>query len=296
MAVAEPFFALSGYDNQGRRAVPSLLRSLLSEHLDPGYAAAAQRGHEARQPRPLRWGWQLLGALLITVVFAGAVAQARSVAPGMNAAQRTLAANVRAAKHSADELTARRNTLAAAVSDSQRRQLRADSEGRRLLTGLDALALAAADTPVIGPGLTVTVTDPGVSRNLSDVSKQRVAGSRQIILDRDLQSVVNSLWSAGAEAIAVNDVRVGPNVTLRQAGGAILVDNTPISSPYTILAIGPPSMGKAFDRTAGLRWLRRLEVTYGVGVTVSAGDGLALPAGTMREVTYARNSTEPGGP
>ncbi|HTM86242.1 MAG TPA: hypothetical protein VL179_15340, partial [Mycobacterium sp.] len=58
--------------------------------------------------------------------------------------------------------------------------------------------------------------------------------------------------------------------------------------PYRILAIGPPTMQKAFDRTAGLRWLRQLEVAYGVGATVSAGDGLALPAGTMRDVTSAR--------
>lgn len=286
--MADPFFALSGYDNQGRRSVPSLLRSLLSEHLDPGYAAAAAGRHGAPEPRATRFVWQVLGALLVAVVFAAAVAQARSVAPGVNTAQRTLATNVRAAKSSTDELTAQRNTLATDVNDRQRRQLRNDAEGQRLLAGLDALALAAADAPVIGPGLTVTVTDPGVSKNLTDVSKRRVAGSRQIILDRDLQSVVNSLWASGAEAIAVDDVRIGPNVTLRQAGGSILVDNTPIRSPYRILAIGPPTMQKAFDRTAGLRWLRQLEVAYGVGATVSAGDGLVLPAGTMRDVTSAR--------
>src|SRR5206468_12405975 len=57
--------------------------------------------------------------------------------------------------------------------------------GRRLLASLDRLSLAAASTQVTGPGLSVTVTDPGVGPNLSDVSKQRVAGSQQIILDRD---------------------------------------------------------------------------------------------------------------
>jgi len=41
---------------------------------------------------------------------------------------------------------------------------------------------------VIGPGLTITVTDPGMSKDLSDVSKERVAGSQQVILDRDLQA------------------------------------------------------------------------------------------------------------
>ena len=79
-----------------------------------------------------------------------------------------------------------------------------------------------------------------MSKDLSDVSKERVAGSRQVILDRDLQLVVNSLWVSGAEAISVGGVRIGPNVTIRQAGGGILVDNQPISSPYVILAVGPP--------------------------------------------------------
>ena len=132
----------------------------------------------------------------------------------------------------------------------QRHELADDAEGQRLLTRLDALSLAAASTAVIGPGLSVTVTDPGVGPNLSDVSKQRVTGSRQIILDRDLQLVVNSLWASGAEAISVGGVRIGPNVTIRQAGGAILVDNNPTSSPYTVLAIGPPHAMRTSSTTA----------------------------------------------
>ena len=125
---------------------------------------------------------------------------------------------------------------------------------------LTQLSLAAASTAIIGRGLTVTVTDPGASPNLSDVSKQRVNGSRQIILDRDLQLVVNSLWASGAEAISVDGARIGPNVTIRQAGGAILVDNNPTSSPYQILAVGPPNaMRDVFDNSPGLQRLRLLE-------------------------------------
>ena len=121
---------------------------------------------------------------------------------------------------------------------------------------------------------------PGLGPNLSDVSKQRVAGSRQIILDRDLQLVVNSLWASGAEAIAVGGVRIGPNMTIRQAGGAILVDNNPISSPYAVLAVGPPhSMQDVFGSSPGLRRLRLLEASYGVGVNVSARDDLMMPPG-----------------
>jgi uncharacterized protein YlxW (UPF0749 family) len=296
---------LGGYDpNAGHSAhvatrpqripVPSLLRALLSEHLDPGYAAAAAKRGAAEAPqrgrqRVFGWLWQALAALLIATVFAAAVAQARSVAPGVRDAQQLLLGNVRSAEGSATKLAQRRNQLSTQVDDVQRHELADDAEGQRLLKRLDALSLAAASTAIIGPGLKMTVTDPGASPNLSDVSKQRVSGSRQIILDRDLQLVVNSLWASGAEAVSVGGVRIGPNVTIRQAGGAILVDNNPTGSPYTILAIGPPrSMRDVFDNSPGLQRLRLLEVSYGVVVTVDVADGLSLPAGSIRDVKFAK--------
>ena len=128
-----------------------------------------------------------------------------------------------------------------------------------------------------------------MSADLSDVSKERLPGSQQVILDRDLQQVVNSLWVSGAEAISVGGVRIGPNVTIRQAGGGILVDNQPISSPYVILAIGPPhSVQDVFERSPGLQRLRLLEGSYGVGVSVSTSEALTLPASPVRDVNFAR--------
>lgn len=267
--------------------VPSLLRSLLSEHLDPGYAAAAQR--TSAQPRARRWLWQAIGALLIACVAAAAVSTARTLAPGVTAAQRVLVDSVKSAQNTTDKLVGDRDALSARVDEVSRARLRGDAEGRTLLDRLDTLSLSAASTAVIGPGLTLRVTDPGFGRDLSDVSKQRVTGSRQVILDRDLQLVVNSLWVSGAEAVSVGGIRIGPNVTVRQAGGAILVDNHPISSPYDILAVGPPnSMRDIFDRSPGLTRLRLLETSYGVGVAVSTGDGLTLPAGASRDIEFAK--------
>jgi uncharacterized protein YlxW (UPF0749 family) len=196
---------------------------------------------------------------------------------------------VRSTEASATKLAQRRSVLTRELDEDQRRALASDAEGQRLLTRLDALSLGAASTAVIGPGLTVTITDPGVSPNLSDVSKQRVNGSRQIILDRDLQLVVNSLWASGAEAMSVGGARIGPNMTIRQAGGAILVDNNPTGSPYTILAVGPPhAMRDVFDHSPGMQRLRLLQVSYGVGVTINVSDGLSLPAGAVRDVKFAK--------
>lgn len=196
---------------------------------------------------------------------------------------------MRAAETAADQSGAERNALAEAVDTEQRRRLGMDADGQRLLDDLDSANVAAAAVPMIGPGLTVTVTDPGMSRDLSDVSKQRVAGSQQVILDRDLQLVVNSLWASGAEAISVGGVRVGAGVTIRQAGGGILVDNQPITSPYEIVAIGPPNaMAQVFDRSPALQRLRLLETSYGAGVNVSMGDGLDVPAVAVRDVRFGK--------
>ena len=294
--------ALGGYDpHVGLNAheagqpqfnpVPSLLRSLLSEHLDPGYAAAAARRTEGKAVRPrwATWSWQAAAALLIALVFAAAVAQARSTAPGVKETQHILVSSVRASEAGATALAAQRGELTTEVDNLRRTQLEGDAEGRQLLRQLDQLGFSGAATKLSGPGLTVTLTDPGVSPNLSDVSKERIPGSRQVVLDRDLQLVVNSLWASGAEAIALGGVRIGPNVTIRQAGGAILVDNQPITSPYVVVAVGPPhAMEDAFERGAGFQRMRLLEASYGASAIVRVGDSLTVPAGSGREVKYAQ--------
>lgn len=143
--MSTPDRALGGYEpvaglsaNQAQKVrklpVPSLLRSLLSEHLDPGYAAAAAERDRTGARRRNDWVWQALAALLIAVVFAAAMAQARSTAPGVSATQRGLANSVKAAATTTDDLAQRRDTLAAQVDDLARRQLTDDAEGRSCWT------------------------------------------------------------------------------------------------------------------------------------------------------------------
>jgi uncharacterized protein YlxW (UPF0749 family) len=292
--------ALGGYDPHAGLAaheagqpqfnpVPSLLRTLLSDHLDPGYAAAAQRAATTPRPRWAAWAWEATAALLIALVFAAAVAQARSTAPSVSETQQALLSRVRASGAVADELAGQRGQLTDQVDALRRAQLGGGVEGRRLLEELDKEGYAGAVSPLRGPGLTVSLTDPGVSPDLTDVSKGRIPGSRQVVLDRDLQLVVNSLWASGAEAVAAGGVRIGPNATIRQAGGAILVDNQPISSPYVVVAIGPAhAMQDAFERSDGYRRMQLLGATYGVAADIKVGESLTVPAGSPREVKYAR--------
>ncbi|MFN8071252.1 MAG: DUF881 domain-containing protein [Mycobacterium sp.] len=269
-----------------RQPMPSLLLSLLTDHLDPGYAAAA-----AGSRAPAGRVWQLLVAVLIAGVVGVALAQARAAAPGVSAARQVLAQSVHTGQARVARLSADRTAMAGEVEQIQRRELAADATGRGLLADLDTDSLSGATTAVHGPGVSVVITDPGAGPGLTDASAQRTPGSTQVILDRDLQLLVNSLWASGAEAVAVGGVRIGPDVTVRQAGSAILVDNQPVVSPYTVLAVGSPDrMPDALQTTSGLERLRLLETAYGVRVKVSAEQDVTLPAAAGRTLTFARQA------
>ncbi|CAM5280767.1 hypothetical protein MAUB1S_04662 [Mycolicibacterium aubagnense] len=284
-------------DEPVRIPVPSLLRSLLTDHLDPGYAAAAERrkaaGESARRRRSrlAEGAWLLVGVAAVSVVFVTAAQHAVSMAPATTQTQHVLSANARTAEGRTRDSTANRDALAGQVEAARRSRLAGDETGRQLLEALEQAEFSAGAAAVTGPGLTVTITEPPPSPNLSDVSKQRVAGSPQIILDRDLQLAVNSLWAAGAEAVSVGGVRIGPNVTMRQAGGGILVDNLPVASPYVVVAIGPPhAMQEVFEHTPAMQRLTLLAQSYGVGISVQTRDHLTVSAASVRDVNFARQS------
>lgn len=69
-----------------------------------------------------------IGRDLVAAVFAAAVAQARSVAPGVRAAQQLLVASVRSTQAAATTLAQRRSTLSAKVDDVRRIVLADDAE------------------------------------------------------------------------------------------------------------------------------------------------------------------------
>lgn len=274
-----------------RNPVPSLLRTLLSDHLDAGYAeaATARRNGAAPRSRLAEWGWQAVAAIAIAAVFAAAVAQTTRIAPGVMQEKQGLLASIRSEQRDSGALESTRDQLSAEVADARRSQLEGNEQGKELLNRLDQLGLAAASTQVRGPALIVTLADPGSAGDLSDVSKERIPRSQQVILDRDMQLVVNSLWTSGAEAISVSDVRVGPNVTMRQAGGAILVDNQPISSPYRIVAIGPANtMKSSFERSPGMARMRLLQKSYGIRLTLGTQEDVQLAPAVNRDVKYAK--------
>ena len=82
--------------------------------------------------------------------------------------------------------------------------------------------------PVRGPGVRIEV----------DSAPNAVPNDE--IRDEDLALLVNGLWTAGAEAIAVNDQRIVALGGIRNTNRAIHVNGRPLTAPYVIEAIGDP--------------------------------------------------------
>ncbi len=179
-----------------RNPVPSLLRSLMTEHLDPGYEATAfERQHEHTKNRPSKTGpWLALGALLIGFIVTVSAVQATKQVTGTEEVRSELVAKVRDAEDRIDSLAASRDSLGGAVDAARGVALEGDARGSAVLDQLRAVESGAGAEAVHGEGLVVTLTDPAGRPNLSDAS-QRSVGGKTVVLDRDLQTVVNALWA-----------------------------------------------------------------------------------------------------
>lgn len=258
----------------------SLLTTLLNDTLDEGYAqAAARREAEGRSglPRTLRARlWLAGGLVLVALVVTLGAAQARVDAPTVAKEREELLERVRAATDTVDGLQEEVDALGADIADRQRAALRDDGSGSD-----DVLALLAGATEVTGPGLEIVVDDAEGGGEDFSAGPRNESGFADTgrVRDRDLQRVVNGLWEAGAEAVAVNEHRVTALSAIRAAGDAVLVDNRPLVPPYTVQAIGNgDEMRAAFEGSVDGQYLRVLEEEYDIRSQTSVRSELRLPA------------------
>ena len=129
-----------------------------------------------------------------------------------------------------------------------------------------------------------------IDRQTLPPQRSNVPGAypQNLIGDRELRDVVNALWVAGAEAISINDIRLSATSAIRFAGEVVLVDFQPVTSPYTVRAIGNENAldvafvgGDAGARLSTLASAGRLEFSVD-----EAGD-LTLPPAAQALPTLA---------
>ncbi len=280
----------------------SLLDQVLAETLDPAYARAAEA--RAARPAPTR-GARRRGQALVaaTMVIAGLLAaltydQASAGSEGRQQIRAALIADIDRESGVTDDLVASLADLQGQVRAARDQALSASTGGQLALDQLAGQEAGAATGPVHGPGLTVTLGNALPSADDDPVAGRTPADTEVAqVLDRDLQLLVNALWSSGAEAISVGGQRLGPTTTIRQAGGAILVDLRPVTSPYEVLAIGDPdTLQNRFLRTPEANYLANLQVTYDWVFTFGRSDDLELPGASSTELRSARPLTPEDAP
>ena len=254
-----------------RDASMTLLIEVQRRPLDPGYAEAARRRALAGVPSHGRRTavWLVLVAMLLGLGVTTATLTLRQPQPGAVAARNVLEQQVRQHRADAEALAAQNADLSSQIAALQNQALR--SEDPALLAQLQRWAVAAAQVPVTGPGLRVVLSDAPTDSTTKDDPDLRVQ-------DVDLQILVNELWAAGAEAVAVNGQRLTATTAIRTAGSAVLVDLVPLVNPYTVEAIGSAAdLQTALARSSAGQHLATLRATYGIGVTISSQRRLQLP-------------------
>ncbi|PLS30016.1 hypothetical protein Uis1B_2142 [Bifidobacterium margollesii] len=142
---------------------------------------------------------------------------------------------------------------------------------------------------VHGEGVTVTLADPIAAEDQKgDLPRDKKGHTIRVVSDADLQKFVSRLWASGAEAIAINDVRLGAQSSIRVAGQSILVGVSAVQSPYRIQAIGDQSaMVRAVNKQNNQTLYDSL-AQVGIYPDVSRTREITLDASGMPDLEYAK--------
>ena len=277
----------------------SLLTNLLEHSLDEGYAQAAARRAEQPGGGSRRPGWLLaLGLLMVGLLLATAAAQVRNRAPATAQAREALNAEILERTTASDRLEADLQTLRAAVEEARDDALSLTTAGSQIATRLTNLEAVTGAGAVRGPGLVVHLEDADTEEPTGGGDPRAEDESAEgRVTDRDLQTIVNEVWAAGAEAVAINGQRLTALSAIRAAGQAVLVDFRPLSPPYDVVAVGDAKkLQSGLVDGFGGSYLQVLR-GYGITFSVQTRESLLLPAAAGIPVRYANvpvtESTEP---
>jgi uncharacterized protein YlxW (UPF0749 family) len=213
-----------------------------------------------------------LGAVLALAGF-GVVTLMLSMGPLRRAdapRKQELISLINARKHEVDQLEAAVSDLRSQLDRAQTEAGRRTQSARAQAAETERLSLEAATTAVSGPAVSVRLADS--DRQPADLAQ----ASSYRIHDVDLQLVVNALFAAGAEGVAVNGARVAVTTPIRAAGQTIVVNFRPLTPPYVVTAVGADRV--RFEASDVAKRFRGWVGAFGLGFSVRTANKLTLPA------------------
>jgi uncharacterized protein YlxW (UPF0749 family) len=236
--------------------------------------------------RRIRWSLAAVLALVgfLTLVASSGVKQAKRGAESRRAGLVKLIHTRQGEVESLDKELVR---LRSDVVEARRRLSSTSSDDARRLRDVE---MWAGTTPMSGRGLEVRLS---ASRRGPRAEADRESFS---VHDVDLQLVVNALWAAGGEAVAVNGQRLVATSPIRAAGETITVNFRPLVPPYTVAVIGADK--KRFERSAVAQRFRQWVAEYGLGFSVNAKAKIVVPAyaGTLQLTSAHPSDPAPAAP
>jgi uncharacterized protein YlxW (UPF0749 family) len=239
--------------------------------------ASAGAGRSGTWPNLLRAGTRspaglLIGLLIGLLGFALAVqVRSNTSTSGLSTARQEDLVRI------LDDLSSREDRLRRQIADLEAARSRLSTTGDRSSAALEearkrstTLGILAGTVAARGPGIQLTLTDPG-----------------HRLTAEDLLDAVEELRAAGAEAVQVGTVRIGLDSSFTAADRGIAVDGTTLTAPYTILAIGdPPTLATAMGIPGGVADTAR---RAGGDARIAQQDQLVVRAlRSLREPQYSR--------
>lgn len=169
---------------------------------------------------------------------------------------------VRDAQASVDRLGAERDALATRISTTHGAQ--AGAALSAIQRRADVLAFDAGLDPVRGPGIVVSLTD--AQRDADGRFPRDASPDDLVVHQQDIEAVLNALWSAGAEAVQMQDQRIIATSAPRCVGNTLLLNGRTYSPPYTITAIGDATaMQRALSESPLVRLYKQYVIRFGLG-------------------------------
>lgn len=247
-----------------------LLTLITTRSMDEDYAHVARQRATAGAPRPTtdRPHWASLVAVGVLGLMMAVVAVQTDRGAEVNELSRAaLIDQIESRSDQLGDLQARAGDLTRSTQTAISRSTEIEGQLETLSANVSRLEVRTGFSAVRGRGVQITVdNEPGV-----DVNNE--------VRDEDLAFLVDGLWAAGAEAIAINDQRINLLGGIRNTSRAIHVNGRPVNAPYVISVIGDNDtlQARLVQSSQGVEWFTRVNV-YQFRYSAENVDDIRLPA------------------
>jgi uncharacterized protein YlxW (UPF0749 family) len=143
---------------------------------------------------------------------------------------------------------------------------------RDLNRRLEEARIAAGLLPLTGTGLVLQLNDSALA------IPGGADATDYFVTSRDIRTVIEELWLAGAEAIAVNGERVTTSTGVLDIGHSILLNQAYLAPPYQVAAIGPVDLLDQLGLSQGWReFVQARSGTFGLDIGFLESDSVNVP-------------------